>query len=411
MGDALKKVYVIGGGAAGLMAAYFAACGGAEVTLAERNAFCGKKLNITGKGRCNLTNNSPVHEFMENVTGNPKFLYKALYAFTPEDTMALFEALGVPLKTERGNRVFPESDRAADVTNALVSVCKDSGVRFVHKRVSDIEIKDGAVCGVRFGAKVEPCDACILATGGLSYPLTGSDGDGHRMASALGHSVVKPKPSLVPLVAADKALCARLMGLSLKNVRLDFFAENGKMLYSEQGEMIFTHFGFSGPVVLSASARLGDFNKVKLSIDLKPALDEETLDKRLLRDFGENKNRDFGNSLSALLPQKLIPVIVEKSGIAPDKKVNSVTKEERKGLVALLKGLEFEIVGTRPIAEAIVTRGGVDVKEINPSTMESKKVSGLYFAGELMDVDAYTGGYNLQIAFSTGRLAGLSAAE
>ncbi len=407
----MKKIYVIGGGAAGLMAAYFAACGGACVTLAERNAFCGKKLNITGKGRCNLTNNSPVHEFMENVTGNPKFLYKALYAFTPEDTMALFEAFGVPLKTERGNRVFPESDRAADITNALVSVCKESGVRFVHRRVSGVVAENGTVLGVRFGDKTEPCDACILATGGLSYPNTGSDGDGHRMAVALGHSVVKPRPSLVTLVAEDKALCARLMGLSLKNVRLDFFAESGKLLYSEQGEMLFTHFGLSGPVVLSASARLGDFKRVRLVIDLKPALDEETLDKRLLRDFGENKNRDFANSLGALLPQKLIPVVVDKSGIAPDKKVNSVTKEERRRLVSLLKGLEFDIVGTRPIAEAIVTRGGVDVKEINPSTMESRLVSGLYFAGELMDVDAYTGGYNLQIAFSTGRLAGISASE
>ncbi len=407
----MKKICVIGGGAAGLMAAYFAACGGAAVTLAEKNAFCGKKLNITGKGRCNLTNNSPVHEFMENVTGNPKFLYKALYAFTPEDTMALFEAFGVPLKTERGNRVFPESDRAADITNALVSGCRDSGVRFLHRRVTGLEVKDGAVCGVRFGDKTEPCDACILATGGLSYPGTGSDGDGHRMAIELGHGVIKPRPSLVPLVAADKELCARLMGLSLKNVRLDFRAEGGKLLYSEQGEMLFTHFGLSGPVVLSASARLGDFGRVRLSIDLKPALDEETLDKRLLRDFGENKNRDFGNSLGALLPQKLIPVVVEKSGIAADKKVNSITKEERRRLVSLLKGLEFDIVGTRPIAEAIVTRGGVDVKEINPSTMESRLVSGLYFAGELMDVDAYTGGYNLQIAFSTGRLAGISAAE
>ncbi len=406
----MKKVFVIGGGAAGLMAAYFAACSGAEVTLFERNRFCGKKLNITGKGRCNLTNNSPVHEFMENVVGNPKFLYKALYAFAPEDTMALFEAFGVELKTERGNRVFPQSDRAADITNALVSACKDAGVKLVYKRVTGIDTADGAVVGLRCdGVKLE-CDACILATGGLSYPTTGSDGDGHRFAKQLGHGVVTPKPSLVPLVA-EGDMCKRLMGLSLKNVRVDFTAENGKALYSEQGEMLFTHFGISGPVVLSASARLGDFKKVKVTIDLKPALDEETLDKRLLRDFESNINRDFANSLGALLPSKLVPIIVEKSGIAPHKKINSVTKEERKRLVALLKGLSFNIIGTRPIAEAIVTRGGVDVKEINPSTMESKKLRGLYFAGELMDVDAYTGGYNLQIAFSTGRLAGVSAAE
>ncbi len=406
----MKRVFVIGGGAAGLMAAYFAACSGASVTLFERNRFCGKKLNITGKGRCNLTNNSPVHELMENIVGNPKFLYKALYAFTPEDTMALFEGLGVPLKTERGNRVFPQSDRASDVTNALVSACIDAGVKIVYKRVTAIDAADGAVVGVRCGNENMKCDACIVATGGLSYPTTGSDGDGHRIAKQLGHGVVTPRGSLVPLVA-EGDMCRELMGLSLKNVRVDFESENGKMLYSEQGEMLFTHFGISGPVVLSASARLGDFKRVKATIDLKPALDEETLDKRLLRDFETNINRDFANSLGALLPSKLVPVIVKKSGIAPHKKINSVTKEERKRLASLLKGLSFNVIGTRPIAEAIVTRGGVDVKEINPSTMESKKVGGLYFAGELMDVDAYTGGYNLQIAFSTGRLAGISAAE
>lgn len=407
----MSDICVIGGGAAGLVAAYFAAVNGGNVTVYERNEACGKKLNITGKGRCNLTNACDVATFMQNVPTNPRFLYKALNNFSPEQVMTFFEGLGVPLKTERGRRVFPQSDRAADVTAALVGACRSAGVRFVHVRVRGVAAQDGVFSHIVTGTgKTHISDACIIATGGASYPRTGSEGDGYAFAAALGHTVLPPKPSLVPL-CSDDGLCGDCMGLSLKNVGVSFYAPNGKQLYSEQGEMLFTHFGISGPVVLSASAHIGDGEGVRTVIDLKPALDEEQLDKRLLRDFNENKNRDFCNSLSALLPQKLIPVIVEKSGIDPHKKVNSVTKEERRRLVLLLKGLSFTLCGKRPIDEAIVTRGGVAVNEINPSTMESKLVRGVYFAGEVIDVDAYTGGYNLQIAFSTGALAGESAAQ
>lgn len=407
----MSDICVIGGGAAGLVAAYFAAVNGAGVTVYERNDACGKKLNITGKGRCNLTNACDVATFMQNVPTNPRFLYKALNNFSPEQVMTFFEALGVPLKTERGRRVFPQSDKAADVTAALVGACRSAGVRFVHARVRGVAAEGGVFSHIVTGTgNTHIADACIIATGGASYPRTGSEGDGYAFAAALGHTVLPPKPSLVPLCSGDR-LCGDCMGLSLKNVGVSFYASNGKQLYSEQGEMLFTHFGISGPVVLSASAHIGDGEGVRAVIDLKSALDEEQLDKRLLRDFSDNKNRDFCNSLSALLPQKLIPVIVEKSGIDPHKKVNSVTKEERRRLVLLLKGLSFTLCGKRPIDEAIVTRGGVAVNEINPSTMESKLVRGVYFAGEVIDVDAYTGGYNLQIAFSTGALAGESAAQ
>lgn len=407
----MSDICVIGGGAAGLVAAYFAAVNGGNVTVYERNEACGKKLNITGKGRCNLTNACDIATFMQNVPTNPRFLYKALNNFSPEQVMTFFEGLGVPLKTERGRRVFPQSDKAADVTAALVGACRSAGVRFVHARVRGVAAEDGVFSHIVTGTgKTHISDACIIATGGASYPRTGSEGDGYAFAAALGHTVLPPKPSLVPL-CSDDGLCGDCMGLSLKNVGVSFYAPNGKQLYSEQGEMLFTHFGISGPVVLSASAHIGDGEGVRAVIDLKPALDEEQLDKRLLRDFNENKNRDFCNSLSALLPQKLIPVIVDKSGIDPHKKVNSITKEERRRLVLLLKGLSFTLCGKRPIDEAIVTRGGVAVNEINPSTMESKRVRGVYFAGEVIDVDAYTGGYNLQIAFSTGALAGESAAQ
>ena len=405
----MKRVCVIGGGAAGMMAAYFAACGGAAVSLIEKNDFCGKKINITGKGRCNVTNLCDVAEFIKNVPTNPRFLYKALNNLSPEDTMALFEGFGVPLKVERGRRVFPVSDKAADISEALKKACTDAGVRIIHGKVQSIQIKENAVTAVVLhGGRIVSCESAVVATGGASYPRTGSDGDGYRFAEAAGHTVTPLSPSLVPLVAKD-AWCAECMGLSLKNVNLSFYRD-GKQLYSEQGEMLFTHFGISGPLVLSASSHLGDCVGVEGRIDLKPALDSDTLDKRILRDFEEAKNKDFANSLGALLPQKLIPVVVRQSGIEPRKKVNSVTKEERRALVELIKGLKLTVTGKRPIDEAIITSGGVSVKEINPSTMESKLVKGLFFAGEVIDVDAYTGGYNLQIAFSTGALAGENAA-
>lgn len=405
----MKRVCVIGGGAAGMMAAYFAACGGAAVTLIEKNDFCGKKINITGKGRCNLTNLCDVAEFIKNVPTNPRFLYKALNNLSPEDTMALFEGFGVPLKVERGRRVFPVSDKAADISVALKNACTDAGVKILHGKAQSIQISEGAVVGVSLqGGRTIKCESVVVATGGASYPRTGSDGDGYRFAQSAGHTVTPLSPSLVPLVTKEP-WCAECMGLSLKNVNLSFYRD-GKLLYGEQGEMLFTHFGISGPLVLSASSHLGDCDGVEGRIDLKPALDEETLDKRILRDFEEAKNKDFANSLGALLPQKLIPVVVRQSGIDPHKKVNSVTKEERRALVGLIKGLKLTVTGKRPIDEAIVTAGGVSVKEINPSTMESKLVSGLFFAGEVIDVDAYTGGYNLQIAFSTGALAGENAA-
>lgn len=407
----MNNICVIGGGAAGLTASYFAAINGADVVLVEKNGACGRKLNITGKGRCNLTNCCDISEFLKNVPTNPRFLYKALNTLDPEGTMALFQSFGVPLKTERGRRVFPISDKASDVTDALTAACRGVGVRFVNGKVTGIDTENGAVTGVLLadGRRLD-CQAAIVATGGASYPKTGSDGDGYRFAKALGHSVTPILPSLVPL-ASDDGLCAECMGLSLKNVGVGFYDAGGKLLYYEQGEMIFTHFGISGPVVLSASAHLGECKGIEAVIDLKPALDAETLDRRLLRDFEEAKNKDFANSLSALLPQKLISVIVCRSGIDPHKKVNSVTRAERRRLSELLKGLSISITGKRPIDEAIITSGGVSVKEINPSTMASKLVSGLYFAGEVIDVDAYTGGYNLQIAFSTGALAGESAAR
>ncbi len=405
----MAKICVIGGGAAGMMAAYYSAISGGEVVLIEKNDFCGKKINITGKGRCNLTNLCDVQEFLKNVPTNPRFLYKALNTLSPEDTMAVFESFGVPLKVERGRRVFPVSDKAADISQSLKKACTDVGVKIIYGKALGVKTANGAVIAVKLGGGKElACDGCIVATGGASYPRTGSDGDGYRFAKELGHSIVPISPSLVPLVTAED-WCARCMGLSLKNVNLSFY-RGEKKLFSEQGEMLFTHFGISGPLVLSASGHLGDCNGVTGYIDLKPALDRETLDKRLLRDFEENKNKDFANSLSALLPQKLIPVIIEQSNIPPSKKVNSITREERRGLTELLKGLKLTVTGKRPIDEAIVTSGGVSVKEINPSTMESKLVKGLYFAGEVIDVDAYTGGYNLQIAFSTGALAGESAA-
>lgn len=407
-----RKVIVVGGGAAGMMAAIRAAQGGANVTLYEKNDRMGKKLRITGKGRCNLTNDCDRNEFLANVPTNPRFLYAALAAWSTEDTKAFFEEAGVPLKTERGKRVFPVSDRAGDVVAALERTCRECGVNIQHRRVQNVLAEENRVVGVKTSAGEEPADAVILCTGGKSYPMTGSDGDGHRFALSLGHTVEPLLPSLVPLVAAGK-LCASMQGLSLKNVSLRIVnLQNGKTVYEDFGEMLFAHYGVTGPLVLSASAHLSDIvpGKYEARIDLKPALDEKTLDQRILSDFTKYRNRDLINSLDDLLPQKLIQPFIGLCGIDPRKKVNSITREERQKMVQILKGLPVPLQGFRPLDEAIITRGGVSVKEVNPKTMESKLIKNLYFAGELLDVDAYTGGFNLQIAFSTAVVAGDCAA-
>lgn len=404
------EIVVIGGGAAGMMAACTAAQCGAHVTLLERNAFLGVKLNITGKGRCNLTNNSEVRELVAAVLGNGRFLYSAFSAFDAQDVMRFFEGLGVPLKTERGNRVFPVSDRAKDISGALQRCMRQSGVRVVHTRATGLRTENGAVTGVETQDGLIPAQRVILATGGVSYPRTGSDGDGLRMARKLGHTVTALRPSLVPLVS-DSPLCPRLEGLSLRNVGLRI-VRDGNVLYEDFGEMLFTGAGLSGPMILSASAHLahtGDYTCLA-RIDLKPALDPEALDKRVLRDFSEAHNRNFSNSLQKLLPQKLIPVVVELSGIDGAQKVNSITRAQREGLCRLIKDFAIPVSGPGGFHEAVVTAGGVDVGEIDPRSMRSKRIENLYFAGEMIDVDAYTGGYNLQIAWSTGYKAGMSAA-
>ncbi len=405
------RVAVIGGGAAGMMAAVAAANMGADVTLFERNDRLGKKLRITGKGRCNVTNDCDRDTFLSNVPTNPRFLYSALAAFTTADTKAFFEDLGVPLKTERGNRVFPVSDKAIDIVNAMRRAVLDAGVKVVNERVTALHISDGRVCGLRT-VKPYEFDRVIICTGGKSYPLTGSDGDGYRLAADAGHTVTRLLPSLVPITCQGRT-CRAMQGLSLRNVGL-VIKDNAseKVVYRDFGEMMFTHFGLTGPMILSASAHLPDIAPEKYTayIDLKPALDEKTLDARLLSDFSKYQNKDFLNSLGDLLPQKMIETVVECSGIDPRKKVNSVTAAERHALVALLKAFPVRLSGFRPIDEAIVTKGGVDTRQIKPASMESRLVSGLYFAGEVLDVDAYTGGFNLQIAFSTGHLAGESAA-
>lgn len=405
------NIIVIGGGAAGLMAAGTAAEQGARVTLLETNEKVGRKLFITGKGRCNVCNDCDVQTVLQNVPVNPRFLYSALGCFSPADVMAFFEAHGVPLKTERGNRVFPVSDKSADIIDALFTWIKRQGVTIVQKTAESLEIADGRVAGVRAGGRVYPADRVIVATGGASYPQTGSTGDGYRFAREAGHTVVPPNPSLVPLVEAGET-CRALMGLSLRNVQVTVF-EDGKPIFSDFGEMLFTHFGLSGPLILSASAHMRHFGSkaYRVEIDLKPALDEKTLDKRLLSDFDKHKNSDFINALGGLLPRKIIPAVVQQSGIDPHTKVNGITKAQRVSLLHTLKHFPVAVSGKRPIAEAIVTTGGVSVREVSPKTMESKKCAGLYFAGEVLDVDAYTGGFNLQIAWSTGRLAGLCAAQ
>ena len=410
----MKKTVIIGGGAAGLMAACAAAekYGGRAVTVIEKNRRPGRKLMITGKGRCNVTNNCDRDTLISNVPANGRFLFSAFSDFGTADTMEFFEKRGVPLKTERGNRVFPVSDKASDIVDALVNTVRKSGVKILTAEAEEILTENFSVTGVRTrDGEILEADSVILATGGMSYPVTGSTGDGYEMAGRLGHTVTPLKASLVPL-NVKQGFCSRLSGLSLKNVTITVY-ESGrkKPVFSELGEMLFTHFGISGPLVLSASAHMRKMGSAEYVayIDLKPALDEQKLDSRILRDFEEEKNRNFGNSLDKLLPKSIIPVIISLSGIAPDTKVNQISREQRARLCGVLKALRLDITGFRPIEEAIITGGGISVKEINPSTMESKLVSGLFFAGEIIDADAYTGGFNLQIAFSTGHLAGKNA--
>ena len=408
------SLLVIGAGAAGLMAAGTAANEGVETLILERNERPARKLMITGKGRCNVTNNcNSLQELISNVPRNGRFLYGAFSRFMPADVIDFFESRGVELKTERGNRVFPVSDNAADIVDALHGYAK-SRARIMHGRAVDLLQTDGKVIGVKTedGNEIY-ADSVIIATGGLSYPGTGSTGDGYELARQAGHKIADLVPSLVPL-EIHEGFCSDLMGLSLRNtaIRVED-TEKGKTVYTDFGEMLFTHFGVSGPMILSASAHMRNMKsgKYKIYIDLKPALTAEQLDARILRDFSENINRNYINALNSLLPKKLVPVIVRLSKIPLTTKVNQITKEQRQGLVQLLKNMCITVTGFRPVAEAIITSGGVDVSQINPRTMESKLTEGLYFAGEVIDADAYTGGFNLQIAFSTGRLAGISAAE
>ena len=406
----MSKVIVVGGGAAGMMACHAAAMCGHQVMLLEKNEKLGKKIYITGKGRCNLTNASDMEVLFANVMSNRKFLYSAFYTFDNNQVIDLFEMNGMATKTERGNRVFPVSDHSSDVISTMAKVLKNDNVEVkLNTTVQSLIIKENKACGVIVNGKEISADNVILCTGGLSYPSTGSTGDGYEFAKKAGHRIVDCTPSLVPFNIREEWV-KDLQGLSLKNSAVTIYDEK-KKLYSDFGEMLFTHFGVSGPMILSASGNIkaGEFAKpLKLVIDLKPAMTEEQLDKRILRDFDENKNKQFRNSVSKLLPSKLIPIIIDLSGIDPDKKVNEISKEERNHFVHLLKNLTMTINGLRGWNEAIITKGGINVKDVNPSTMESKLVSNLFFAGEVLDLDAMTGGYNLQIAWSTGYLAGLS---
>lgn len=406
-----KRIVVIGGGAAGMMAGITAAERGSSVLLLEPNERLGKKLNITGKGRCNVTNDAGTEELLAHVARNGRFLYSAFSRFDGKAAIAFFEALGVPLKTERGNRVFPVSDRSFDVSGALEKRLKSLHVKLVRDRAVSLILEEGAVTGVTGERGSYPADAVILATGGVSYPATGSTGDGYRMAQAAGHTLISPAGSLVPLVSEDPC-CPAMQGLTLKNVGLTVRDQKNRTVYEDFGELLFTHFGLSGPVILSASAHLRDFskNRYTLRIDLKPALDEKKLEARLLRDMEERKNQSFSSLVGGLVPHSMIPVLVERCGVDGETRVNSVTREQRRKLETVLKQFDLAVTGTRPVAEAIVTSGGIQVGEINPTTMESKLVKHLYFAGEILDADAYTGGFNLQIAWATGRAAGEAAA-
>ena len=419
------NVIIIGGGAAGMIAALSASKGKNNVTILEKMDMPGKKILITGKGRCNITSSIPIDEFIKNIPGNGRFLYSAFNNFTNQDILDLLKQEGVETKVERGNRVFPVSDKSQDVQKALIKMVKKANVKIVTNcKVEEILVDDnkkvkGVLAYIDGNKKEFDADRVILATGGKSYPGTGSTGDGYKMAKKLGHSITEIRPSLVPLTVKDDSLriCKNMQGLSLKNVSIKFKdVEKNKIIYEDFGEMLFTHFGVSGPTALSASAHLLRYkdidklmknNKIVLSIDLKPALSLEKLDDRVLRDFSEEKNKEFKNCLDKLLPKKMISTIIKLSNIKPEKKVNEITKEERKSLVYLLKNLDIYINGFRSIEEAIVTSGGINIKEINPKTMESKLIEGLFFAGEIIDVDAYTGGFNLQIAYSTGYTAGM----
>lgn len=406
-------VIVIGGGPAGMIAAGTAASKGKNTILIEKNEKLGKKLYITGKGRCNITNTAYPDEFMKNIPRNSKFFISSYNSFSNNDLITLLESLGLKTKVERGGRVFPVSDKSSDVIQTLERYLNKNKVDVkLNTKFSDIIQENGAVTGALLdNGQIFECSSLIICTGGLSYPKTGSTGDGYKTAEKAGHNIIEPKPSLVPLVS-DEAFIKELQGLSLKNISIRAYGD-GKVLYEDFGEMLFTHYGLSGPIILSASFFISEYirkiKEVKISIDLKPALSEDELDKRLIRDFDKNINKQFKNSLDHLLPQKLIPIIVSLSGIDESKEVHQITKLERKSLIKLLKGFTVSVSGTRSIEEAIVTSGGINLKEINPKTMESKLLKGLYFAGEVIDLDAYTGGFNLQIAFTTGYAAGFYA--
>ncbi len=407
----MKKIIIIGGGASGMMAAFSASKSGKnEVILIEKNEKLGKKVYITGKGRCNLTNDVPVSEFFNFVVNNSKFLYSSIYNFTPEDTFNFFEDNGLSLKIERGNRVFPLSDKSSDVIKTLEKALKNNGVNILlNTCVKELIVKDGAVIGIKTEDKTINADSIIVCTGGVSYPLTGSTGDGYKFALNFGHNVIKPVPSLCGLEVSDNDV-KELQGLSLKNVKL-FAYLNQKLIFEDFGEMLFTHFGISGPIVLSCSAKINrlNFKEITLKIDLKPALDNQTLENRLIKEIGDIPNSLTTSLIRKLAPQSLANVLQKRLGISKTKKCSEITKQERERLIFLLKNFNLKIKSLRPFSEAIVTSGGVDVKEINPKTMESKLIKNLYFAGEVLDVDAYTGGFNLQIAFSTGFTAGENA--
>ena len=412
------KVIVIGGGPAGMMSAISSAEIGNQVILIEKMQSLGRKLLITGKGRCNITSSLDMEEFIKNTPGNGMFLHSCYKQYTNKDIIKFLRKEGLEVKEERGNRIFPITNKSLDVLKCFTKKIKELNINVMYNtKVEEILIEKDRIVGIKANGREFNADKVILATGGKSYPLTGSTGDGYELAKKLGHTITKIHPSLVPLETYEKDICKRLQGLSLRNVKIMLKdIENNKNIYEDFGEMVFTHFGVSGPIILSASAHLVRYKKIEeklknkkiiLSIDLKPALSIEKLDTRILRDFNNQKNKYFKNSLDELLPQKLIDIIVEKSKIAPSKKVNEITKEERRQILATLKQFEITLKDFRPIEEAIITSGGINIKEINPKTMESKLIKGLYFAGEIIDVDSYTGGFNLQIAYSTGYVAGL----